>query len=53
MLVVLERILMTAITIKLDPVVSLITEQFYQICQENPELKLERTAHHLNQSFFF
>jgi Uma2 family endonuclease len=45
MLVVLERILMTAITIKLDPVVSLTTEQFYQICQENPELKLERTAH--------
>jgi Uma2 family endonuclease len=45
MLVVLESILMTAITIKLDPVVSLTTEQFYQICQENPELKLERTAH--------
>lgn len=35
---------MTALTLKLDSVVRLTDEQFYQLCQDNPELKLERAA---------
>lgn len=35
---------MTALTLKLDSIVRLTDEQFYQLCQDNPELKLERTA---------
>lgn len=33
---------MTALTLKLDSVVTLTDERFYQLCQDNPELKLER-----------
>jgi Uma2 family endonuclease len=33
---------MTAITIKLNNVVKLTDDQFYQLCQDNSELKLER-----------
>ncbi|OKH28782.1 Uma2 family endonuclease [Chroogloeocystis siderophila] len=35
---------MTAITLNLHSVVDLTDEQFYQLCQTNPDLKLERTA---------
>ncbi|MCY7322616.1 MAG: Uma2 family endonuclease [Phormidesmis sp. CAN_BIN36] len=35
---------MNSYTIHLDPVVSLTDEQFYQICQNNPNLKFERNA---------
>lgn len=35
---------MTAIAINLSSVVSLSHEQFVQLCQTNPDLKLERTA---------
>jgi Uma2 family endonuclease len=35
---------MTAIVIKLDSVIRLTHEQFYDLCQDNPELRLERTA---------
>ncbi|MUL35575.1 Uma2 family endonuclease [Gloeocapsopsis dulcis] len=35
---------MTAITLDLHSVVDLTDEQFYQLCQANPDLKLERTA---------
>ncbi|MBD2000955.1 Uma2 family endonuclease [Leptolyngbya sp. FACHB-671] len=35
---------MTALTLKLDSVVRLTDEQFYQLCQDNPELRLERAA---------
>jgi Uma2 family endonuclease len=35
---------MTALTLKLDSVLRLTDDQFYQLCQDNPELKLERTA---------
>jgi Uma2 family endonuclease len=35
---------MTAITLNLDAVVHLSDEQFYELCQANPELQLERTA---------
>lgn len=35
---------MTTLTLKLDPVIKLTSEEFFQICQENPDLKLERTA---------
>nr|WP_088894498.1 Uma2 family endonuclease [Leptolyngbya ohadii] len=35
---------MTALTLKLDRIIRLTDEQFYQLCQDNPELKLERTA---------
>lgn len=35
---------MSSITLNLDPVVHLSREQFYDLCRENPELKLERTA---------
>ncbi len=35
---------MTAITLNLDPIIHLTDEQFYQLCQTNPEVKFERTA---------
>ncbi|MBD2446601.1 Uma2 family endonuclease [Nostoc sp. FACHB-152] len=35
---------MTAITLTLEPVIHLNPEQFYQLCQVNPDTKLERTA---------
>jgi Uma2 family endonuclease len=35
---------MTALTLNLDSLLKLTTEQFYQLCQENPDLKLERNA---------
>ncbi|MGF1674414.1 MAG: Uma2 family endonuclease [Rivularia sp. (in: cyanobacteria)] len=33
---------MTAITINLNNIVKLTDEQFYQLCQDNPDVKLER-----------
>lgn len=35
---------MFQLTLNLDSVIELNREQFYQICQDNPDLKLERTA---------
>ncbi|BAB76553.1 Uma2 family endonuclease [Anabaena sp. FACHB-709] len=35
---------MTALTLNLDSVIKLTREQFYQLCVENPDLKLERNA---------
>lgn len=35
---------MTAITLDLHSVVDLTDEQFYQLCQANPDFKLERAA---------
>jgi Uma2 family endonuclease len=35
---------MTAFTISLEPVIRMTDEQFYQLCQANPEIKLERNA---------
>jgi len=35
---------MTAIILTLEPVINLSPEQFYQLCQVNPDAKLERTA---------
>ncbi|MEG3900482.1 Uma2 family endonuclease [Microcoleus sp. B4-C5] len=35
---------MTAITLNLNSLIKLTSEQFYQLCEENPELKLERNA---------
>jgi Uma2 family endonuclease len=35
---------MTAYTLKIDPIIKLTEEQFYQLCQENPDIKLERNA---------
>jgi Uma2 family endonuclease len=35
---------MTAITINFNNVVKLTDEQFYQLCQDNPDVKLERNA---------
>lgn len=35
---------MTAITLNLNSIIKLTSEQFYQLCEENPELKLERSA---------
>lgn len=35
---------MSALTLKLSPVVRLNDDDFYNLCQANPELKLERTA---------
>lgn len=35
---------MTTFTLKLEPVIKLTSEDFFQLCQENSELKLERTA---------
>jgi Uma2 family endonuclease len=35
---------MSALTLKLDSILKLTDEQFHRLCQDNPELKLERTA---------
>lgn len=35
---------MTAITLELNPIINLTSEQFYQLCQVNPDLRLERSA---------
>jgi Uma2 family endonuclease len=35
---------MTAYTLKIDPIIKLTEDQFYQLCQENPDMKLERNA---------
>jgi Uma2 family endonuclease len=35
---------MTTLTLNLNSVIKLTREQFYQLCQENPALKLERNA---------
>lgn len=35
---------MTAFTISLEPVISMTDEQFYQLCQANPDVKFERNA---------
>ncbi|MEG4959700.1 MULTISPECIES: Uma2 family endonuclease [unclassified Microcoleus] len=35
---------MTAITLNLNSIIKLTSEQFYQLCEENPGLKLERSA---------
>jgi len=35
---------MTAITLNLNSIIKLTSEQFYQLCEENPGLKLERNA---------
>jgi Uma2 family endonuclease len=35
---------MTALILNLRPTIELTDDQFYQICQNNPELRLERTA---------
>ena len=35
---------MTAITINLDDIIQLSNEQFYQLCQNNPEIKFERNS---------
>ncbi|MEA5504093.1 Uma2 family endonuclease [Halotia wernerae UHCC 0503] len=35
---------MTALTLNLNSVIQLTKEQFYQLCQENPDVKLERNA---------
>ncbi|MBW4631308.1 MAG: Uma2 family endonuclease [Iphinoe sp. HA4291-MV1] len=35
---------MTSLTLNLDSIIKLTSEQFYQLCQDNPDLKLERNA---------
>ncbi|MCC5624979.1 Uma2 family endonuclease [Nostoc sp. CHAB 5715] len=35
---------MTALTLNLNSILKLTTEQFYQLCEENPDLQLERNA---------
>ncbi|AFZ08674.1 protein of unknown function DUF820 [Oscillatoria nigro-viridis PCC 7112] len=35
---------MTAITLNLNSIIKLTSEQFYQLCEANPDLKLERNA---------
>ncbi|NET70570.1 MAG: Uma2 family endonuclease [Sphaerospermopsis sp. SIO1G2] len=35
---------MTALTLNLNPIITLTREQFYHLCAENPDLKLERNA---------
>ena len=35
---------MTSLTLNLDSIIKLTCEQFYQLCQDNPDLKLERNA---------
>jgi Uma2 family endonuclease len=35
---------MTAITLNLNPIIQLTDEQFYQLCQENQDVKLERNT---------
>lgn len=36
---------MTALTLNLSPIIKLTSEQFYQLCQANPDLKLERNVY--------
>jgi Uma2 family endonuclease len=36
--------MMTALNLKLDPLIHLTDEQFYQLCQTNRDLRLERAA---------
>lgn len=36
--------LMTPLTLNLNSVIKLTSEEFYQLCQDNPDLKLERNA---------
>lgn len=35
---------MTALTLNLNSILKLTTEQFYHLCEENPDLQLERNA---------
>lgn len=35
---------MTPLTLTLEPIIYLSRQQFYQLCQTNPDLKLKRTA---------
>jgi Uma2 family endonuclease len=35
---------MSALSINLDPIIKLTDDQFYQLCQGNPNIKLERNA---------
>jgi Uma2 family endonuclease len=35
---------MTAITLNLNPIIKLTEDQFFQLCQENDNIRLERTA---------
>jgi Uma2 family endonuclease len=35
---------MTALILKLSPTIELTDEQFFQLCQNNRDLRLERTA---------
>lgn len=35
---------MASLTVNLQPVIDLTDEQFYQLCQNNPDLRFERTA---------
>lgn len=35
---------MTTITLKLHPIIDLTDEQYYQLCRNNPDIKLERNA---------
>ncbi|MEB3148845.1 MAG: Uma2 family endonuclease [Sphaerospermopsis sp.] len=35
---------MTSLTLNLNPIIKLSSEQFYQLCQANPDLKLERNT---------
>lgn len=35
---------MTAITLDLHPIIDLTDEQYYELCQSNPDIKLERNA---------
>ena len=40
--VIPKEIIMTAITVNLNPIIQLTDNQFYQLCRENPEVKFER-----------
>lgn len=35
---------MAAITLRLEPLIQLTSEQFFQLCRANPDLRMERTA---------
>jgi Uma2 family endonuclease len=35
---------MSTLSINLDPIIKLTDDQFYQLCQGNPNVKLERNA---------
>ena len=35
---------MTNLTLKLEPVIRITSDKFYEICQQNPDLKLERNV---------